>query len=233
MGERGTEDPKVAGSIPAGGTISLEIIKAKMSVENYNIARNKALKSMTLGLIFLLFLPVGIPISLIIIPFLAGRNGARELPNNWHLTYVLTVGGGWSIGLVVCLILLLSIALGPALRVNIAETIIFIVMILFTWSSFAIGVQSTRIVNAIDLNKPYEKEWNDEEKEISEFAIPEEENPDNTVSSFQKVKKFIQGNKTQEKYTSEKKETKKDKKSKKAPKEKASRVSALASRRRK
>ena len=132
--------------------------------------------------------------------------------------------------MVVCLILLLSIALGPALRVNIAETIIFIVMILFTWSSFAIGVQSTRIVNAIDLNKPYEKEWNDEENEISELAIPEEENPDNTVSSFQKVKKIIQGNKTQEKYTSEKKETKKDKN---APKRKTSRVSALASRRRK
>jgi len=204
-----------------------------MSVENYNIARNNALKSMTLGLIFLLFLPVGIPISLIIIPFLAGRNGARELPNNWHLTYILTVGGGWSIGLVVCLILLLSIAIGPALRINIAETIIFIVMILFTWSSFAIGVQSSKIVNAIDINKPYEKEWKDEEKDISELAVPEEENQDNTVSNFQKVKNFIQGNKTQEIDTSEKRETKKDTKPKKAPKGKTSRVSALASRRRK
>ena len=232
MGERGTEDPKVAGSIPAGGTISQERIKAKMSVENYNIARNKALKSMTLGLIFLLFLPVGIPISLIIIPFLAGRNGARELPNNWHLTYILTVGGGWSIGLVVCLILLLSIAIGPALRINIAETIIFIVMILFTWSSFAIGVQSSKIVNAIDINKPYENEWKNEEKDTSELAVPEEENQDNTVSSFQKVKNFIQ-DKTQENYTSEKRETKKDKKPKKAPKGGTSRVSALASRRRK
>jgi hypothetical protein len=204
-----------------------------MSVENYNIARSKALKSMTLGLIFLLFLPVGIPISLIIIPFLAGRNGARELPNNWHLTYILTVGGGWSIGLVVCLILLLSIAIGPALRINIAESIIFIVMILFTWSSFAIGVQSSKIVNAIDINKPYEKEWKDEEKDISELAVPEEENQDNTVSNFQKVKNFIQGNKTQEIDTSEKRETKKDTKPKKAPKGKTSRVSALASRRRK
>ena len=233
MGERGTEDPKVAGSIPAGGTISQERIKAKMSVENYNIARNKALKSMTLGLIFLLFLPVGIPISLIIIPFLAGRNGARELPNNWHLTYILTVGGGWSIGLVVCLILLLSIAIGPALRVNIAETIIFIVMILFTWASFAIGVQSSRIVNAIDLNRPYEEEWKDEETEISELAVPEDKNPDRTVSSFQKVKNFIQGSKTQESKPSGKRETKKGTKPKKSPKSKASRVSALASRRRK
>jgi len=202
-----------------------------MSVENYNIARNKALKSMTLGLIFLLFLPVGIPVSLIIIPFLAGRNGARELPNNWHLTYVLTVGGGWSIGLVLCLILLLSISLGPALRINLAETIIFIVMILFTWASFAIGVQSSRIVNAIDLNRPYEKEWKDEEKEISELAVPDE-TTDNTTS-FQKVKNFIQGNKIQEKKPSEKRETKKKRKPKKATKGKTSRVSALASRRRK
>jgi hypothetical protein len=233
LGERGTEDPKVAGSIPAGGTISEEIIEAKMSVENYNIARNKALKSMTLGLIFLLFLPVGIPVSLIIIPFLAGRNGAKELPNNWHLTYILTVGGGWSIGLVVCLILLLSISLGPALRINLAETIIFIVMILFTWASFAIGVQSSRIVNAIDLNRPYEEEWKDEETEISELAVPKDENPDRSVSSFQKVKKIIQGSKTQENKPSGKRETKKGTKPKKTSKSKANRVSALASRRRK
>ena len=203
-----------------------------MSVENYNIARNKALRSMTLGLLFLLFLPVGIPVSLIIIPFLAGRNGARELPNNWHLTYILTVGGGWSIGLVVCLILLLSIALGPALRINIAETIIFIVMILFTWSSFAIGVQSSRIVNAIDLNRPYEEEWKDEETEISELAVPKDKNPE-TASNFQKVKNFIQGSKTQENKPSEKREIEKSTKPKKAPKSKANRVSALASRRRK
>ena len=188
---------------------------------------------MTLGLIFLLFLPVGIPISLIIIPFLAGRNGARELPNNWHLTYILTVGGGWSIGLVVCLILLLSIAIGPALRVNIAETIIFIVMILFTWASFAIGVQSSRIVNAIDLNRPYEEEWKDEETEISELAVPKDKNPDITVSKFQKVKNFIQGSKTQENKPSGKREIKKSTKPKKAPKSKTNRVSALASRRRK
>jgi hypothetical protein len=204
-----------------------------MSVENYNIARNKALKSMTLGLIFLLFLPVGIPVSLIIIPFLAGRNGARELPHNWHLTYILTVGGGWSIGLVVCLILLLSISLGPALRINLAETIIFIVMILFTWASFAIGVQSSRIVNAIDLNRPYEKEWKDEETEISELAVPEDENPDRTVTSFQKVKNFIQGSKTQENKPSGKRKTKKGTKPKKAPKSKANRILALANRRRK
>ena len=94
-----------------------------MSVHEYIKARNQALKTMTLGLIFLVFLPLGIPLSLIIIPFIAGRNGAKDLDNNWHLTYILTVGGGWSLGLVLSLIALLSIALGPALRINLVEII--------------------------------------------------------------------------------------------------------------
>jgi hypothetical protein len=127
----------------------------------------------------------------------------------------------------------LSISLGPALRINLAETIIFIVMILFTWASFAIGVQSSRIVNAINLNRPYEKEWKDEETEISELAVPEDENPDRTVTSFQKVKNFIQGSKTQENKPSGKRKTKKGTKPKKAPKSKANRILALANRRRK
>ena len=79
-----------------------------MSVHEYNVARNKALKTMTMGLVFLIFLPIGIPMSLLVVPFLAGRNGARDLPSNWHLTYILTVGGGWSVGLVITLISLLS-----------------------------------------------------------------------------------------------------------------------------
>ena len=86
---------------------------------------------MTMGLIFLIFLPIGIPMSLLVVPFLAGRNGARELPSNWHLNYILTVGGGWSVGLVITLIALLSIALGPALRINIAEIVIFASIICF------------------------------------------------------------------------------------------------------
>ena len=70
---------------------------------------------MTMGLVFLIFLPIGIPMSLLVIPFLAGRSGAKELPSNWHLTYILTVGGGWSVGLVIILLTLLSIALGLSL----------------------------------------------------------------------------------------------------------------------
>ena len=192
---------------------------------------------MTMGLVFLIFLPLGIPMSLIIIPFLAGRNGARDLPNNWHLTYILTVGGGWSIGLVVTFLALLSIALGPALRINIAEIVIFASIILFTWASFTIGVTSSKINTANNKDRPYEKEWNEEEttKDVTEdedlrgMALTSEEK---NVSSFQKMKEFL-GSSNDEKQSlpKGKKNTKNTKK--KAKKGKASRVSALANRRRK
>ena len=218
-----------------------------MSVHKYNIARNKALKTMTMGLLFLIFLPLGIPMSLIIIPFLAGRNGARNLPNNWHLTYILTVGGGWSLGLVVTFLALLSIALGPALRINIAEIVIFASIILFTWASFTIGVTSSKINTANNKDRLYEKEWNEEEanedvtginKDITEdedlrgMALTSEEK---NVSSFQKMKEFLGGsgdennnNKNLPKGNKNAKKT-----MKKAKNGKASRVSALANRRRK
>ena len=202
---------------------------------------------MTMGLVFLIFLPIGIPMSLLVVPFLAGRNGARDLPSNWHLTYILTVGGGWSVGLVITLIALLSIALGPALRINIAEIVIFASIILFTWASFTIGVTSSKIKNT-NTERPYESEW---EKEDSEEQKNQEPNSSETKndskdgnlrnmalhkdeqkskSSFQKMKDFL---------GTEKEETKKSKreitknKSKKATKGKESRVSALANRRRK
>jgi hypothetical protein len=208
-----------------------------MSVHKYNIARNKALKTMAMGLVFLIFLPLGIPMSLIIIPFLAGRNGARDLPNNWHLTYILTVGGGWSIGLVVTFLALLSIALGPALRINIAEIVIFASIILFTWASFTIGVTSSKINTANNKDRPYEKEWNEEEttedvtedEDLRGMALTSEEK---NVPSFQKMKEFL-GSSNDEKQSLPKgnKNTKNTKK--KAEKGKASRVSALANRRRK
>ena len=192
---------------------------------------------MTMGLVFLIFLPLGIPMSLIIIPFLAGRNGARDLPNNWHLTYILTVGGGWSIGLVVTFLALLSIALGPALRINIAEIVIFASIILFTWASFTIGVTSSKINTANNKDRPYEKEWNEEEttevvtedEDLRGMALTSEEK---NVSSFQKMKEFL-GSSNDEKQSlpKGKKNTKNTKK--KAKKGKTSRVSALANRRRK
>ena len=147
-----------------------------MSVHEYIKARNSALKTMTAGLVFLLFLPLGIPLSLIIIPFIAGRNGAKDLDSNWHLTYILTVGGGWALGLVVILITLLSIALGPALRINLVEILIFILLIVFTWGSFTIGVKSSN-VSRTNKDRPYEEEWEKEER-IEQEPIKEEEKPE-------------------------------------------------------
>ncbi len=204
---------------------------------------------MTMGLVFLIFLPIGIPMSLLVIPFLAGRNGAKDLPSNWHLTYILTVGGGWSVGLVITLIALLSIALGPALRINVAEIVIFASIILFTWASFTIGVTSSKIKN-INNERPYESEWKNEEAEEQNNLETESEESKNdsadenlrtmavhndkqkSKSSFQRMKNFLGNTKEEEKTEKPKKKTNKTK-SKKAKKGKASRVSALANRRRK
>ena len=219
-------------------------VKCKiMSVHKYNTARNKALKTMTMGLVFLIFLPIGIPMSLLVIPFLAGRSGAKDLPSNWHLTYILTVGGGWSVGLVIILITLLSIALGPALRINIAEVVIFASIILFTWASFTIGVTSSQI-KTVNKERPYENEWKEEdakedksidsenktngteESHLRKMAIHTDEEKDEN-SSFQKMKEFLSGPAGNE-------VTNDDEKSKpKSAKGKGSRVSALANRRRK
>ena len=204
-----------------------------MSIEKYQNARNNALRMMALGLVFLLFLPVGIPVSLIIIPFLAGRAGAKELPSNWHLTYILTVGGGWAIGLVVSLFIILSLALGPSLKINVAEPLIFGMMIVFTLGSFTIGVRSTRgLPDNVDLD---EEKWGDDgtktsDEEQSSMAVPDEPKK----SATDKLKSFFGGPKKEvEESKKEKEKTKKPKRKKSSPKGKPRRVSALASRRRK
>ena len=204
---------------------------------------------MTFGLIFLIFLPIGIPVSLIIIPFLAGKNGASKLPKDWHWTYIITVGGGWSLGLVATIFILLSLALGPSLQINIAEPIIFAILIIFTWLSFAIGVRSSNV--AEQSLSPYEQEWEEEEisnidKEKNEngnieknigkkknkriLAIPSE-NKTNT-DMFSKVKNFIKGSKNEENNKTKNKLNGKPS-GNNSEKNKASRVSALANRRRK
>ena len=159
LGERGTEDPEVAGSIPAGGT---NLIR-HMTLENYYSARNSAVKTMGFGLIFLFFLPIGVPLSLIIIPFLAGRSGANELPKDWHSTFIITVGGGCSLGLVFSLYLILSLSLGPSLKIGIAEPIILAIVAALIWVSFFIGVRnSTELKSEVQIN---EEEWDREEQE--------------------------------------------------------------------
>ena len=148
---------------------------AIMTLENYYSARNSAVKTIAAGLVFLLFLPVGIPLSLIIIPFLAGRYGAKELPKNWHTTFIITVGGGCSLGFVFLLYFILSFSVGPALRIGITEPIILGIIVALIWGSFFIGVRnSTGAKNEIQIN---EEEWNREEEiETSkeEIAIPKE-----------------------------------------------------------
>jgi hypothetical protein len=220
-----------------------------MSLEKYYEARNRALRTMTLGLVFLIFLPIGIPVSLIIIPFIAGKSGANKLSKDWHWTYIITVGGGWSLGLVSAIYILLSLALGPSLQINIAEPIIFAILLTFTWLSFAIGVRSSNV--AEQSLSPYEQEWEEEEtnnineekneernieKNIGKkknkriLAIPSE-NETNT-DLFSKVKNFIKGSKNEEDNKTKNKLNGKSS-GNNSEKNKTSRVSALANRRRK
>ena len=192
-----------------------------MSVKKYNEARTSALKILLFGLVFLLFLPVGVPVSLIIFPFLAGRIGAKELPKNWHTTYIITVGGGWSLGLVATIFVLLSLALGPALRINTVEPIIFGLLITLNWISFAIGVNSSKgSIQDVDI---YQTEWEEEDPsdEEAEMAVTQKKE----VSASEKLKEFY---KTSKKADAEKKEKQQNKK-----RTLSSRVGALASRRRK
>ena len=192
-----------------------------MSVKKYNEARTSALKILLFGLVFLLFLPVGVPVSLIIFPFLAGRIGAKDLPKNWHTTYIITVGGGWSLGLVTTIFVLLSLALGPALRINTVEPIIFGLLITLNWISFAIGVNSSKgSIQDVDI---YQTEWEEEESSDreTEMAVTQ----DQEISASEKLKEFY---KTSKKADDEKKGKQKIKR-----KTLSSRVNTLASRRRK
>ena len=193
-----------------------------MSVKKYNKARTSALKILLFGLVFLLFLPVGVPVSLIIFPFLAGRIGAKDLPKNWHTTYIITVGGGWSLGLVATIFVLLSLALGPALRINTVEPIIFGLLITLNWISFAIGVNSSKgSIQDVDI---YQTEWEEEESsdQETEMAVSQEQE----VSASEKLKEFYKSSKKDE-------AEKKSKQTKTKGKSISSRVGALATRRRK
>ena len=209
LGERGTEDPEVAGSIPAGGTNLI----CHMTLENYYSARNSAVKTMATGLIFLLFLPVGIPLSLIIIPFLAGRAGAKELPKDWHTTYVITVGGGCSLGLVFILYMILSLSLGPSLKIGVTEPIMLGIIVILIWGSFSLGVRnSTGTKSEVQIN---EEEWEDEENEQTrkeKIAIPEEIKPEKRKNESPKKKESKERKDVKDKLADLKSEFKKTKK---------------------
>jgi len=148
-----------------------------MTLEKYYTARNSAVKTMAFGLIFLFFLPIGIPLSLIIIPFLAGRSGAKKLPKDWHSTFIITVGGSCSLGLIFALYLILSLSLGPALKIGITEPLILGIVAALIWGSFFIGVKnSTELKSEAQIN---EEEWDredfdDEMNSNEDIAIPKD-----------------------------------------------------------
>ncbi len=174
---------------------------------------------MAIGLVFLLFLPIGIPLSLIIIPFLAGRSGAKKLPKDWHTTFIITVGGGCSLGLVFILYLILSLSLGPALKIGITEPVMLGAVVVLIWGSFFIGVRNS--IGAKSETQINEEEWEQEEKvnkakenvpEKSGIAITEEVKPKEVKKERTKKKELKPKKDVKDKLADLKSEFKKTKK---------------------
>ena len=108
----------------------------------YSVAARQALATMAAGLLFLVILPLGIPLALVVAPFLAGRAGAQQLPRNWHAFFVLTVGFGWAVALLLALLLGLSRLAGPSFALGTIEPILLLLMLAAVTGSFALGVRS-------------------------------------------------------------------------------------------
>ena len=108
----------------------------------YSVAARQALATMAAGLLFLVILPLGIPLALVVAPFLAGRAGAQQLPRNWHAFFVLTVGFGWAVALLLALLLGLSRLAGPSFAIGTIEPILLLLMLAAVTGSFALGVRS-------------------------------------------------------------------------------------------
>ena len=83
-------------------------------------------------------------------------------------------------------------ALGPSLKINVAEPLIFGMMIVFTLGSFTIGVRSTRgLPDNVDLD---EEKWGDDgtktsDEEQGSMAVPDEPKK----STTDKLKSFFGG----------------------------------------
>ena len=97
---------------------------------------------MAMGLLFLVILPLGIPLALVVAPFLAGRAGAQQLPRNWHAFFVLTIGFGWAVALLLVLLLGLSQLAGPSFALGTIEPVLLFLMLASVTGSFALGVRS-------------------------------------------------------------------------------------------
>ena len=122
---------------------------------------------------------------------------------------------------------------------------------MFTWASFTVGVTSSKI-NSSRKESLYEKEWREEEASNDKIPESEKEAGANksedehlrtmavhsdklrSQSNFQKMKNFLTGKNSEPAQNNEENVSKNDRKvKKKSNKGKASRVSALANRRRK
>ena len=108
----------------------------------YSVASRQALATMAMGLLFLVILPLGIPLALVVAPFLAGRSGAQQLPRNWHAFFVLTIGFGWAVALLLVLLLGLSQLAGPSFALGTIEPVLLFLMLASVTGSFALGVRS-------------------------------------------------------------------------------------------
>ena len=108
----------------------------------YSVAARQALATMALGLLFLVILPLGIPLALVVAPFLAGRAGAQQLPRNWHAFFVLSIGFGWAVALLLALLLGLSWLAGPSFALGTIEPVLLFLMLALVTGSFALGVRS-------------------------------------------------------------------------------------------
>lgn len=108
----------------------------------YSVAARQALATMVAGLLFLVILPLGIPLALVVAPFLAGRAGAQQLPRNWHAFFVLTIGFGWAVALLLALLLGLSRLAGPSFALGTIEPVLLLLMLAAVTGSFALGVRS-------------------------------------------------------------------------------------------
>ena len=108
----------------------------------YSVASRQALATMAMGLLFLVILPLGIPLALVVAPFLAGRSGAQQLPRNWHAFFVLPIGFGWAVALLLVLLLGLSQLAGPSFALGTIEPVLLFLMLASVTGSFALGVRS-------------------------------------------------------------------------------------------
>ena len=142
----------------------------------YSVASRQALATMALGLLFLVILPLGIPLALVVAPFLAGRAGAQQLPRNWHAFFVLHTGFGWAVALLLALLLGLSWLAGPSFALGTIEPVLLFLMLASVTGSFALGVRSAPgLMERVALDVAWDALEEEQRAAVSETAEADEE----------------------------------------------------------